>query len=327
VSGFDFSVLNFSTEQFPDSERLAMLREHYGRTVLKAEIEITKDVPFEARIESHILPDLHLLSGTLSPARITRTRAQIADGDDHLALVVSRTSSIAVTSRGREVLLQPGDGVLTSSQDVTTFERICKGDSFSLRVPRSALTPLVVNADDAVMHLIPCESGALQFLKAYAAAVMDEKALSGLSSRQIVVAHIHDLLALTLEAPRDIAEIAKERGGKAALLQAAKTYVVNNSSRQDLSIGSVAAHLDVTPRHLQRLFESDGTTFSSFVLCQRLTRAHRMLCKLQFAGRSVSAIAYDAGFGDLSYFNRCFRRFYGVTPSDVRNGNTGGAAT
>jgi AraC-like DNA-binding protein len=325
VSGFGFSALQFSTEAFPDNQRLAMLREHYGRTVLKAEIEITDDAPFEARIESHILPDLHLLAGTLSPARITRTRAQIADGDDHLALVVSRTSSIAVTSRGREVLLQPGDGVLTSSQDVTMFERTAKGDSFSLRVPRSVLAPLVAKVDDAVMRLIRWESGPLQFLKTYAAAIMDEKALSVSSSRQVVVAHMHDLLALTLEASRDMAELAKDRGVKAALLQAAKTYVVNNSSRQDLSIGSVAAHLGVTPRHLQRLFEADGTTFSAYLLCQRLTRAHRMLCKPQFAARPVSAIAYDAGFGDLSYFNRCFRRFYGATPSDVRNDSLGGA--
>jgi AraC-like DNA-binding protein len=29
-------------------------------------------------------------------------------------------------------------------------------------------------------------------------------------------------------------------------------------------------------------------------------------------------IAYDCGFGDVSYFNRVFRRRYGAAPSDVR---------
>jgi AraC-like DNA-binding protein len=38
----------------------------------------------------------------------------------------------------------------------------------------------------------------------------------------------------------------------------------------------------------------------------------------QFSARSISLIAYDVGFGDLSYFNRVFRRRYGVTPSDIR---------
>ena len=32
----------------------------------------------------------------------------------------------------------------------------------------------------------------------------------------------------------------------------------------------------------------------------------------------VSSIAYDVGFGDLSYFNRTFRRRFDVTPSQVR---------
>jgi AraC-like DNA-binding protein len=35
---------------------------------------------------------------------------------------------------------------------------------------------------------------------------------------------------------------------------------------------------------------------------------------------SISAIVYDAGFGDLSYFNRAFKRHYHCTPSYVRNG-------
>jgi len=36
-------------------------------------------------------------------------------------------------------------------------------------------------------------------------------------------------------------------------------------------------------------------------------------------GQSISSIAYDVGFGDLSYFNRAFRRRYDATPSDIRN--------
>ena len=34
--------------------------------------------------------------------------------------------------------------------------------------------------------------------------------------------------------------------------------------------------------------------------------------------RSVSAIAHESGFADLSYFNRAFRKRYGMTPSDAR---------
>jgi len=44
-----------------------------------------------------------------------------------------------------------------------------------------------------------------------------------------------------------------------------------------------------------------------------------MLRDSRFAARSISSIAYDVGFGDISYFNRAFRQRYKVTPSDIRN--------
>jgi AraC-like DNA-binding protein len=45
-----------------------------------------------------------------------------------------------------------------------------------------------------------------------------------------------------------------------------------------------------------------------------------MLTDPRRAGEKVSAIAFAAGFHDLSHFNRAFRRRFGVTPSDVRTG-------
>jgi AraC-like DNA-binding protein len=43
-----------------------------------------------------------------------------------------------------------------------------------------------------------------------------------------------------------------------------------------------------------------------------------MLVNPLYRNRGISAIAYDAGFGDVSCFNRTFRRRYGMTPSEVR---------
>jgi AraC-like DNA-binding protein len=43
-----------------------------------------------------------------------------------------------------------------------------------------------------------------------------------------------------------------------------------------------------------------------------------MLTNPLYRNRSISAIAYDAGFGDVSYFNRTFRRSFSATPSEVR---------
>jgi AraC-like DNA-binding protein len=58
------------------------------------------------------------------------------------------------------------------------------------------------------------------------------------------------------------------------------------------------------------------------VLEHRLLRAYRSLNDPNLTDRSISALAFEAGFGDLSYFNRTFRRRFGMTPSDVRINRT-----
>lgn len=312
------AMVSFSTDDLPEKDRVAMWREHFGRTALRVEIEPIEQGPFEASVTSRVLPGLHLLEGGVSAARLTRTRELIADGNDDLLMVVNRTGNITVSARGREVSLREGEAILRSSDEVSVFERRSYGASLSLRIPRSILSSLVVDVDRATMCAIPRQSGALKLLTSYMKALIDEHAPATTELQHLVASHISDLAALTLGATRDAESTAKVRGMPAAWLRAAKTYIIENSHRRDLSIGTVAAHLGVTPRYLQRLFESDGKTFSTWLRNQRLIRAHRMLCKSQFAEQAVSAIAYDVGFGDLSYFNRCFRKLYGVTPRDVR---------
>jgi AraC-like DNA-binding protein len=242
-----------------------------------------------------------------------------ADGNDDLSLLVNRTGSVAVSARGREIALGENDAVLISSAENVVSDRRSFGENFAIRIPYAMLSPMVVDVDDAIMHRIPRNTTALRLLAGYVNALLcDDRAMAIPALRYRVATHVHDLVALALGATRDAADVATSRGMRAARLRAAKLYIDDNSNRRDISVISVAAYLGVTPRYLQKLFEDDDTTFSVFLLGRRLGRAYRMLCEPRFMQRPVSAIAYDVGFGDLSYFNRCFRRLYGATPKDVR---------
>jgi AraC-like DNA-binding protein len=113
-------------------------------------------------------------------------------------------------------------------------------------------------------------------------------------------------------------ETARGGGLRAARLHAIKQDIARLLHRADLSVSALAARYRYTPRFVQRLFEMEGTTFTEYVLTQCLARAHRLLADPGRDCEKISTVAYDCGFGDVSYFNRMFRRSYGAAPSDVR---------
>jgi AraC-like DNA-binding protein len=57
---------------------------------------------------------------------------------------------------------------------------------------------------------------------------------------------------------------------------------------------------------------------SHIITARRLERAAALLRDPRWRHRKIANIAAEAGFTDLSYFNRAFRRRYGATPSDIR---------
>jgi transcriptional regulator GlxA family with amidase domain len=132
------------------------------------------------------------------------------------------------------------------------------------------------------------------------------------------VQHVYDLMALAVGATRDAAETAESRGLRAARLQALKDDIAQNIDQPDLSVSALAHRHRCTHRCVQRLFEMEGTTYTEYVLEQRLGRAYRILSDARRACDKISVVAWDSGFGDVSYFNRAFRRRYGLAPSDVR---------
>ncbi len=132
------------------------------------------------------------------------------------------------------------------------------------------------------------------------------------------VAQLCDPVAVTIGATREATEVAEGRGLRAARLRAMKEDIEAHLAQSDLTPGAVARRQKISESYMRKLFEREGTSFSAFVLGRRLARAHRMLGDRRWADRGIASIAFAVGFGDLSYFNRTFRRAYGATPSELR---------
>jgi len=83
-----------------------------------------------------------------------------------------------------------------------------------------------------------------------------------------------------------------------------------------LSLDDLASEAAASPYHFLRIFEQVvGVTPGQYVLRTRMRHA---AVRVRSSNDSISAIALDSGFGDLSTFNRYFKRLMGVTPSAFR---------
>jgi AraC-like DNA-binding protein len=88
-----------------------------------------------------------------------------------------------------------------------------------------------------------------------------------------------------------------------------------------IDLESAAAEAGLSPFHFLRLFSRVlGVTPHQYLVRSRLRRAARLLAEVP---RSVTDIAYDVGFGDLSNFVRSFHRAAGVSPRGFRRAAKG----
>ena len=265
------------------------------------------------------LPDLGLLSGTVQGVRHEHVRRDSGDGDDDFSFHLNLSGLSLVSGERGETTLRDGDAMLLSYSVSRTITRPDRVDHRVVRLPRAALNPLVHNIDAAVLCPVPRGTGMLRLLKSYVDAVFDDPALAIPQMRRLIVTQLCDLVAVTLGATRDAAAVAQGRGIRAARLRAIKDDIEAHLAGGNLSPGAVAKRQGISDSYIRKLFEGEGISFSQFVLGRRLERARRMLTEPRWVHRSIASIAFDAGFGDLSYFNRTFKRRYGSAPTDVRD--------
>ncbi|WP_082976953.1 AraC family transcriptional regulator [Nocardia sp. 852002-20019_SCH5090214] len=86
---------------------------------------------------------------------------------------------------------------------------------------------------------------------------------------------------------------------------------------QQCSAATVAARLGMDRRTLHRRLARSGETFTTLLNATRLDLAHRCLTRHD---RTLSDIAAELGFSELSAFSRWFRRHAGQSPSRIRAG-------
>lgn len=296
-----------------DTERTHLEGHLPARNILRRSLGPLSSAPFKSKAILQMEPDLGLMS-CFEPA----TRSVMPQSETSRIMVIRPSDGILVAEqRDRRKTCFQREAIILDATEETTFiaTGVSRFDCFVLSVQADPQN-LVLNK----MERIDQDNGALIVLGHYAAALMrgllpmDSALLASLATdymRSLVSAMI-DVAKLTPNLPRNGSPKSQPN------LIAIKADIEVRLAQKELSLTSFATARGVTVRHLQKLFEAEGRTFSDYVLERRLERARQLLLKTAVEPRPISAIAFDLGFGDLSYFNRTFKRRFGITPRETR---------
>ena len=308
-------ILQFSTDDFPEHQRIGSYREIYSRTIVNHDIALLGDGPFHFKADLCSLPGLGMAKAFYSPCRRWHS-AEHVSSDDFLLGVAASHSGCILQQNGREAVIGPGDAVMASAAHPVDVIIEASSRHISLRLPRAVLEDRIADPDALTARRIPNGAG-LSLLTGYVDALRFAD-LTNPAFCDLVVTHVYDLAALLLGAKDDVRELAQQRGVRAARRDEVLRIIDRRSGDRSLSANTVAVLLGVTPRYVHLLLEETGKSFTHHVQERRLEKAAALLCDPLWRWRKIADVAAEVGFADLSYFNRAFRRRFGGTPSDMR---------
>lgn len=310
-------TFRFQTHGLPALRQFQALQEIFGDQV-KMDLIAENDEPINAEMRVQVVPGLRRTQMVSSlSAEVTRHANRLADCEDSVCLIVATAGQLALTQNGREVAPKIGDGTLLFYREpaVLQFKDMTY---FAVRVPFVELAGLTKDIENAAALRIPGNLEAMSLLRSYLCQL--PHSISDWQLCRTAATHIYDLIALSIGATDECQELARSRGLKAARFEAIKAELRKNNR---LTLDELAVTQRVSPRYVQMIFEEAGTSYSDYILKNRLDSARCMLESPRYRSWSVTEIAYESGFGDLSYFNRRFKERYLMTPSDLRSRSLG----
>lgn len=311
-------TLRFSTDDLPVTGRANAIRDFIAelmRVDLSALDDASGPIPYLARLR--MVDDTSWGSARANAIMTRRTPPLLKDAQDDLLLILA-DSELVMRLPGREdQVIRPGDGFLLSFARQMQLTIQGSGHIRSIRVPHRSIAAAAPHIGSAPALLLHRDTPALSLLSRYSG-LLEEEPLNGRAAQQMAARHLQELIALVTGASGDLRKQAEEASVAAARRLAVRAEIARNLGNTNLGIKGIALQQQVTPRHLQRLFAQEGTSFSDVLRQARVARARTLLEDPGNRNRTILSIALECGFPEASALNRAFRHEYGLTPSDVR---------
>jgi AraC-like DNA-binding protein len=274
--------------------------------------------PFFGEITTSQFDGLHFSNVHAEGQIVRRTHSRIRRAREEVMLISLQVRGNGnISQDGREARLQPGDFACYDSTRPYTLNFDAEFEQLVLHMPREAMVRRIGRTEMWTARRIdgasPVGSLVLPFVQRTASVISEVTQATASRLSETCLSLVTAALGEELGGLAEGATAART-----ALIFRAKAIIESNLHDHALNTEKVAELVGISPRYLQDLFHTEGTTVSDWIWARRLEKGRRDLANPLRAGDSIAQIALACGFADFGHFSRRYKEAFGASPRDDR---------
>ena len=311
---FYLDLLRFTTESYPEVERLrewsAVLDKLGWHSGINAERTLHGTLVSQTSTGGFELTSL---------ASVAQTLELKADHADSLMIVLLLDGDATLIADDLREPVGVHDIVYASSQQAASIAFASSFRVFVVRVPRDAVNARLLSPFSRRAARLSGEAGIGHVFSGFLRSVAESvETLSAGELRPLELA-LAEFLVASLAGHERKGSFGGLTPSQAAIFSRVCRSIEANLGDPAISVATLAKEERVSPRYVQKLFETAGQSFSTYLRSRRLERCRAELVDPLYEKVSVSDICFRWGFNDPAHFSRVFRERYGASPRTFRH--------
>jgi AraC family transcriptional regulator, positive regulator of tynA and feaB len=307
-----------TTADIPLREKFAYWHDVVCRNLVDLEYQRVGGKHFDAAFHRTPISDIDLCRIQASPHCAERSSTGISRATNAtLVFNFVLSGSLIAEQDGHLARLKVGDGTMC---DADRPYKLHSNEAFEIaciRIPRQTIASRIGRLQSVSAQNFSERSELAPMVFAYLSRLVERAPkLDSNAGPRVSQNFVELLLALVSEFAETGQPSLTEY--RSLALMRVKTTVERSLGQFGVTPATIADELKLSRRYINQLLEAEGTSLSRYIWERRLERCASQLRTASLRRRSVSQIAIENGFNDLSHFSKAFRNRFGASPRAYR---------
>jgi AraC family transcriptional activator of tynA and feaB len=305
-------VVTMTTDAVPIVDRGDSWRDVVCSMIHNVEVTKTSSADFAAAISVRRHNGISCASFWSKPHELRCGREQLAHSGSAGYLLSWQIEGEALIEQGNTSLRQkPGSVTVLDGRRPMHISFPCDVRRIVAKMPARAIEERLPHLLASHLFAFEPQGPFASMLFTYLTELSRESSSLLPSDMELLVENVTNLLMIT-SSQEDLGSCDSKELRRQALVR----YLQQEACDPDISLESVACHLNMSRRLVQQILQEMDTNFTSFITEERLQSTAKKLARAPEL--SISHVAYGSGFNDVSHFNHLFKRRFGMPPSNYR---------